>query len=63
MDKESSIEIFFGLLGMFLMWISMSFKEVQYLGWIGVWVVVISLFWYYHRMRKKARKQGKDILL
>jgi len=62
MDKERPIEIFFGLLGMFLLWISMIFF-VQYLAWIGVWAVIIMLYWHYYRMRKKARKQGKDILL
>jgi len=62
MDKQSRKEIFFLLFGFSLMWVSMAFREVQFLAWIGIWIVLIMLFWNSCRIRKEARKQGKDII-
>ncbi|MGD8506863.1 MAG: hypothetical protein PVF15_09415 [Candidatus Bathyarchaeota archaeon] len=63
MDKGSQIEVFFGLLGMFSVWVSMIFGKATFLTWIGIWIVFITLSWHYYRIRKEAEKQGKDVLI
>jgi hypothetical protein len=64
MDKRSVIEIFFGLLGMFLANIGINARSpfLAHLGSIGIWIVIITPYWHYYRIRKEAREQGKNIL-
>jgi len=63
-DKKSAIEIFFGLLGMFLANIGINARSpfLAHLGLIGIWIVVITLCWHYYRIGKEARERGKHIL-
>lgn len=63
-DKKSAIEIFFGLLGMFLANIGINARSpfLALLGSIGIWLVIITLYWHYFRIRKEARERGKHIL-
>jgi len=65
MDKTTVIEIFFGLLGMFLANLGINARSpfLAYLSPIGMWVVIITLYWHYYRIREEARQQGKAAVL
>jgi len=60
-DKKSVIEIFFGLLGMFLANIGINARSpfLALLGSMGAWLVIITLCWHHYRIEKEAKERGK----
>ena len=62
MDKKAVIEVFLGLLGMSLVWLAGFSKVFFFLALIGIWMVLITLFYHWRRIRKEAQKQGKEVI-
>jgi hypothetical protein len=62
MDEKDVIEVFLGLLWMSLVWVTAFLKDFFFLAWIGIWMVFITLFYHWHKIRKEAQKQGKEVV-
>ena len=56
LDRKTLIEIGLELLGVLLVILGATFDEVFFLAWIGVPLVVITLYYHYHRISKEKDK-------
>jgi len=59
-DRKTIAELILALLGLLLI-TQTAIIGSPILAWIGVWLVLGTLFWHWYRIRKKARKQGKEV--
>lgn len=57
------ISIIFAIFGFLLIYVGTSIPELFFLAWIGVWIVIASLFYEFYKWRKELKKEGKEIIL
>jgi len=62
MNKEDIAELLMASAGFLLITLAgTGTLGLSVLAWVGVLLIQGALFWHWHRTRKKARKEGKEI--
>jgi len=61
MDRHFIAEIVVASLGFLLITVNGALGFLP-LPWLGIWLVIGAGSWHWYRVRKKAQKEGKEVL-